>query len=320
MTHQGDTPKLVTVDNFVRAETDMTMSRYVAQGGFGRIIHMRQPVPLDKQDVIRMNRDTLYSFGIFDLTSPVTITKPDSKGRFQSLMFVSQDHSILPAVHGVGEFSLSQELIGTRYAFVILRTFVDAADPDDIAAANAIQDEIAWSQAAAGVFEVPDWDAASLKKVRQAINVLAATKMDTSGMFGDKAELNPIDHLLGTAYGWGGNPKEAAMYVNGVPSLNDGNTPHILTVKEAPVDGFWSVTVYNAEGFMEPNDLGANSFNNVTATGNDDGSVTVHFGGDPSNANYLPITQGWNYVARLYQPRRALLDGEWVFPDAVPVN
>jgi len=67
---------------------------------------------------------------------------------------------------------------------------------------------------------------------------------------------------------------------------------------------------------MEPNDLDAYSFNNVTAEPNGDGSVSIHFGGDPGNKNYLPITPGWNYIARLYRPRPALLDGSWCFPDA----
>ncbi len=320
MEHQVSTPRIVTVDNFVRAETDMTMARYVAQGAFARIMHLRQPVPLDKQDVIRMNRDTLYSIGVFDLTSPVTITKPDPSERYQSMMFVSEDHSILPAEYDRGEFPLTKEMIGTRYVFVIFRTFMDPADPDDIAAANSLQDGIRWTQADPGVFEVPDWDEPSLRTVRQAVNALAATKADVSGFFGDKSKLNPIDHLLGTAYGWGGLPKEEAIYVNGVPELNDGKTPYSLTVKDAPVDGFWSVTVYNADGFMEPNSLGANSYNGVTAAKNDDGSVTVHFGGDPRAVNFMPITEGWNYVARLYRPRQEVLDGEWVFPAATPVG
>jgi len=320
MKRQESARRIVTVDNFVRAETDMTMARYAAQGGFARIMHLRQPVPLDKQDVIRMNRDTLYSIGVFDLTSPVTITKPDPTGRFQSMMLVSQDHSMLPAEYGGGEFLLTRELIGTRYVFVIFRTFMDPADPDDIAAANALQDGIGWMQSDPGVFEVPDWDEASLKTVRNAVNVLAATKADASGFFGDKSKLNPIDHLLGTAYGWGGLPEEAAVYINRVPELNDGETPYTLTVMDVPVDGFWSVTVYNADGFMEPNDVGANSYNGVTAAKNDDGSVTLRFGGDPAAVNYLPITEGWNYIARLYRPRQEVLDGEWVFPEATPVS
>lgn len=308
----------VTVDNYVRAETDTTMKAYAAQGGFGKFLHIRGMTPIDKQNVVRMNRDTLYSVGVFDLTTPVTIVKPDSGKRFQSMLVINQDHSMLPVVHGAGVFTLTQERLGTRYAVVLLRTFADPNDPADMKAANALQDRVEVKQAAVGKFEVLDWDAISLHTVKDAINVLARTKSDTSGMFGDKAKLNPIDHLLGAAYGWGGNPKEAAVYQNGVPSLNDGKTAHSLTVRDVPVDGFWSITVYNAKGFMEQNDRNAYSVNDVTAKRNADGSVTVHFGGDPGSLNYLPITPGWNYVVRMYQPRKPVIDGSWRFPEAQP--
>ena len=129
VTTVGFAAEMVTVDNFVRAETDVTLDRYVKQGGFGKFLHIRQPTPIDKQDVIRMNRDTLYSAGVFDLTTPVTIVKPASQGRFQSMMVISQDHSMLPIEHGAGEFTLTQVRVGTRYAIVLFRTFVDANDP-----------------------------------------------------------------------------------------------------------------------------------------------------------------------------------------------
>jgi len=310
----------VTVDNFVRAETDMTFKRYVAQGAFGKFLHIRGMTPIDKQDVIRMNRDTLYSAGVFDLTTPVTIVKPDPGKRFQSMLVINQEHSMLPVEHGAGRFTLTRENVGTRYVMVLLRTFADPTDLADMKLANSLQDGVQAEQASVGAFEIPDWDEASLHNVRSAINVLAATKADASGMFGDKANLNPIDHLLGTAFGWGGNPKEAAVYQNGAPTLNDGQTAYVLTARDVPVDGFWSITVYNAKGFMEPNDRNAYSVNNVTAKRNADGSATVHFGGDPAAANYLPITPGWSYVVRMYRPRKEVVDGTWRFPDAEPVK
>lgn len=47
---------------------------YVAQVALGRIFHLRDVTPLDKQDVVRMNRDTLYSFTILELDAgPVTV-------------------------------------------------------------------------------------------------------------------------------------------------------------------------------------------------------------------------------------------------------
>lgn len=311
----------VTVDNFVRAETDMTLDRYVKQGAFGKIIHLRTPTPIDKQDVIRMNRDTLYSFGIFDLDAgPVTIVKPDAKGRFVSMLVINQDHSMLPVEHGAGEFTFTKEQIGTRYVFMVFRTFMDPNNPDDVKAANALMDQIVAKQKSTGSFEIPEWDEASLKKVRDAINVLAATRTDTKPYFGDKSKLNPLYHLLGTAMGWGGNPPEGAMYDNVTPEQNDGKTPYAVTVKDVPVDGFWSITVYNKDGFMEKNDQNAYSYNNVTAKKNADGSFTINFGGGPDAVNNLPITPGWNYAVRMYQPRKEIIDGTWQFPKAEPVK
>ena len=85
----------VTADNYVRAETDYQVKTYVeGLGCFGKFIHSRKPYDVDNQVTVRANRDTLYSFGVFDLTSPVTIMLPDPKGRYQSLMLISQDHSI----------------------------------------------------------------------------------------------------------------------------------------------------------------------------------------------------------------------------------
>ncbi len=96
---------------------------------------------------------------------------------------------------------------------------------------------------------------------------------------------------------------------------NDGTTPHRLTVNDVPVDAFWSITVYNADGYLQVNDLGVNSYNDVTAAQKADGSYTLHFGGcEDGRANCIPITPGWNYTVRLYQPRAEILDGSWAFP------
>jgi hypothetical protein len=48
-----------------------------------------------------------------------------------------------------------------------------------------------------------------------------------------------------------------------------------------------------------------------------DGSVTIHFGGDPKADNFLPIVPGWNYIVRMYKPGPEILNGSWKFPDAI---
>jgi hypothetical protein len=80
-----------------------------------------------------------------------------------------------------------------------------------------------------------------------------------------------------------------------------------------------SISVYNAKGYFEKNNLNAYSLNSLTAKQNADGAYTVQFGGcDKVTPNCLPIVPGWNYTVRLYRPRREILDGTWTFPDAQP--
>jgi Protein of unknown function (DUF1254) len=66
----------VTAENFVRAESDLYFGGVVKDGGFGRFHHNRELTPLDRQTVIRMNRDTLYSGTVFDLDAgPVILNR-----------------------------------------------------------------------------------------------------------------------------------------------------------------------------------------------------------------------------------------------------
>lgn len=310
----------VTVDNFIRAESDLYFGNLVTEGGLGKLAHRRAPASIEQQTVIRLNRDTLYSSAVFDLDAgPVNITLPDAGKRFMSMQVISQDHYVPEVVYGAGTYTLDKDKVGTRYVLVGIRTLVDPADAEDLKTVHALQDAIKAEQAGAGSLEIPGWDQASQKKVRDALLVLGSTMPDFKKAFGTKAEVDPIRHLLGTAMGWGGNPDKDATYLNIVPAGNDGKTVYTLAVKDVPVDGFWSVSLYNAEGYYEKNDYNAYSVNSVTAKRADDGSVAVQFGGcDGKIPNCLPIMAGWNYTVRLYRPRTAILDGSWKFPEPQP--
>jgi hypothetical protein len=301
----------------------MYFAKVVKRGGFGKFDHNRDLAPVDNQVVVRMNRDTVYSGAVFDLdAAPATITLPDSGKRFMSLMIINEDAYSPEVTYAPGRYSFTKEQIGTRYMMAVIRTVVNPADPKDIQTVNKLQDAIKVEQANTGKFEIPNWDPVSQKKLRDALLVLASMQgTDPPSKYGWKGEVDPVYHLIGGASGWGGNPPAAAKYVNFYPKANDGRTVHKLTVKDVPVDSFWSISVYNKDGYYEKNEQGAYSINNLTAKPNADGSVTVQFGGDPKGAsNYLAIMPGWNYTARMFRPRREIIDGTWKFPEAQPVK
>ncbi|WP_282297643.1 DUF1254 domain-containing protein [Stenotrophomonas sp. PS02289] len=318
----ADGAQVVTPANFIRAESDTYIAKQVEEsGGLGKIVHRREPAPIDHQTIIRLNRDTLYSSAVFDLDAgPVTVTLPDAGDRFQSLMVVNQDHYTWTE-YGAGAHTFDRQKVGTRYALVGVRTLVNPADAADVEAVHRLQDAITVAQPGGpGTLELPRWDSASQGKVRDALLALAATSSGFSHSFGQAGEVDPVAHLIATAAGWGGNPDKDATYLGVAPPKNDGKTVYRLRVKDVPVDAFWSVSVYNAKGYFEKNALNAYSLNNLTAVKDPDGAVTIQFGGcDGKIPNCLPTVPGWNYTVRLYRPQQAILDGSWTFPAAEPV-
>jgi hypothetical protein len=308
--------EMVSVDNFVRAETNRMMAGLMAVGGgINRVGHNRVPTPLDKQTVVRMNRDTLYSFAVVDLADDAVVTMPDAGDRYCSLMVVNQDHYINAILHEPGEHRITLAEHGTRYVLLALRVLADPGDPEDVATANAVQNGFSVEAGSAVPLELPAYDAASFDEVREALKTLARGSSGTARSFGRREDVDPIRHLIGTAVGWGGLPEVEAHYDLVEPGLPVGD--YRIVVRDVPVDGFWSVSVYNADGFFEPG--GGCSINSVTAAPEADGSVIVRLAASSDGlTNGLRIMDGWNYTVRLYRPRPSVLDGTWTFPTPEP--
>jgi hypothetical protein len=206
----------------------------------------------------------------------------------------------------------------TPYVFLSARILVNASDPADIKKANALQDQITTNAASARPYTHPNYDQVSYKATHKSLIELSRGVSGTGKMFGKKEEVGEVRHLLGTAFGFGGLPEYEAYYLNIEPNLPVA--AYQLTVKDVPVNAFWSISVYNKDGYFQKNKHNAYSMNNISGTPNKDGSFTIHFGGDPESVNYLHIREGWNYSVRLYQPRKEILDGTWIFPTVQTVK
>ena len=169
---------------------------------------------------------------------------------------------------------------------------------------------------------MPDWDPVSQKKVRDALIALCATLPDTKRHVRHRgAKSIRCGDLIGAAVGVGRQPREGRAVPHGEPAAERRHHRAPTDGRDVPVDGFWSVTVYNKDGFFTENPQNAYSLNNIVVA-----KESRRIGGDPVRRmrrvtvpNCLPITPGWNYLVRLYRPRAEVLDGSWTFPQAQPV-
>jgi hypothetical protein len=259
---------------------------------------------------------------VFDYEAgPVTITLPDAGNRFMSMQVIDEDEYTHAVYYGAGRYTMTRDEMGTRYGSLVIRILANPQDPEDMKQVHALQDAIKVEQKSSGKFEAQNFNSEIQKKVRDALLALGTTILDNKRMFGSRAEVDPVRHLIGSAMLWGGLPEKDAFYLNITPDNNDGAAVSTLNVQDVPVDGFWSITVYNANGYLVPNGYNAYSLNNVTAKKNADGSVSVQFGGcDGKILNCLPTMAGWNYMVRLYRPRAEVLNGSWKFPEAQRVH
>jgi len=309
--------------NFVRAETDRYMGVVIEDGDLGEITLGREPTDLNNQRVIRMNLDTLYSSGVFDMEAgPVTVTLPNAEdGRYISAQVLNQDHLTVDVFHE-GTHTFTPEDVKTRYAVMIIRVFANALDDQDIDYANTLQDEIVVSQDGQGTFEVPEYDQTTFNATRMSLLRLGALARGNFGVrMGTAEEIDPVSHLIVTAVGWGLLPESEAAYFPGRPETGMEETPHELILKDVPANAFWSVTMYNERGFMMENDLGVNAVNNVNATRRDDGSYRIQFGECTADSvNCIPTPDGWNYILRAYKPGDEITSGNWQPPVMTPIT
>jgi hypothetical protein len=309
----------VNVDNFRAAETARMVEPFLGMaGGVNKWFHYRTPTTVDAQPVIRMNRDTLYSANLTDISAGATVTLPDAGSRYMTLMVVDAEHYINDVFSEPGTYELTVEKHGSPHVALALRTFVDPSDAGDVVAVNGLQDSVVVESNSATRYPHHDYDEESLNATRDALLRLGEGLGNTDRTFGRKSDVDPTRHLIGTAMGWGGLPEsEAYYYIESEPQPAGRFT---FTLEDVPVDAFWSVTIYNREGYLEPNPYDSHGMNGVTSVADSNGIVTLNLAPEPDGLdNHLYVMDGWNYALRLYKPQQAVLDKTWTPPTPQPV-
>jgi hypothetical protein len=105
------TPVKVSPQTYIRAETDRQFAEIMGMaGGVNRFYHFRSPTPLDKQNVVRMNQDTLYSMGIVDTSRGASITVPElPRDRYTSVYLADNDYDVPFVIYTAGTHELPRD-------------------------------------------------------------------------------------------------------------------------------------------------------------------------------------------------------------------
>ena len=315
----------VTSASYPTDETSHQMLKNQDLAGVNNFLHKRKLTPTDEQPVVRMNRDTYYSFVVVDVSKGATVTMPEvPEGKYISVQPVTEDHRIQPMFYGAGTFELSTHTGNHLYLVIRLdATFTEAE-------AAKYQDQMSVNAKSDNMFKAEAVNQESFIAVEDALKAQmpAITKRDGKdalvGMF--TAPTDESDKLftqekyeVGAAIGWGGAQDIDNIYE--VSGNFPADTCHQATFQDPKNRAFWSITVYNKAGFMF-NDLANLSSN--TAAPNADGTYTISFGcGEkaPNNIKTANDSGVFNLGIRHYQPSELVsVDGFRILPTVTAVK
>jgi hypothetical protein len=152
---------------------------------------------------------------------------------------------------------------------------------------------------------------------------------DTMGVYGNYY----LKRAMVAQLGLGANLPEDAVYPLNLADRSgkplDGANKYTIRFdndRMPPVGAFWSVTLYDSDGFQVANPLNRFALSSwMPFKPNSDGSLTLHIQnedpGDDKQANWLPAPSGpFNLTMRLYAPRSEALTGVWNPPPVVQVG
>jgi hypothetical protein len=307
---------VVTPETYIRAEADLAFAQFQMNAGndVNRFYFIRKPTPLDAQAVVRMNRDTLYAAAVVDTEGGATITIPEfPDDRYFSILVIDNDHYAPTVFYEPGTHAVPG---GTKYVTLVQRIqLMDPRDPADVALVNEMQNRFVINAASHDLFPEPDWDVESMLALRaeyeKEFQTFAQYEPD---WMGPRGEVNEETRHLGVAGAWGLFPERDAVYIN-YTGPSSADACYTATYDVPPNDAFWSITVYGSDGFMKSDD---NIVNDRNVELNADGTFTVFFGSEQNcgaRPNRVDITDGWNFLMRVYRPGEKVLAREYALPD-----
>jgi hypothetical protein len=161
-----------------------------------------------------------------------------------------------------------------------------------------------------------EWKVRSLARVANGWSM----NTDTMGVYGNYY----LKRAIVAQVGLGANVPEDAIYPLNLGDEDDrpldGANRYTIRFEKGetpPADAFWSITLYDPEGYQVGNSLNRFAVSSwMPFKYNADGSLDLYFQsespGKDREANWLPAPKGpFNLTMRLYAPRSGVLSGKW---------
>ncbi len=306
-------------ETFIRAETDRMFQNFSKQAdGVNKLYHFRKLTPLDKQTVIRMNKDALYSMAVVDTEGGATITMPEiPEGRYASILLADNDHYVPFVIYEPGTHKLPTD---TKYLAIGIRIQIfDPKDEAELKLVNGLQDKFIIKTNSADALPAFKWNSKSLDKLRAQYEKESAKYSSWKGMQGPRGKANEDTRHIAAAAAWGLFPEWDATYLN--YSGGHDYTICYTAIYEVPENNaFWSISVYGSDGYIKHENNTLNSFNVKL---NEDGTFTAFFGSKAACddvPNRVDVAEGWNFLMRVYRPGKSVIDEEYKMPEAKPYS
>jgi hypothetical protein len=169
------------------------------------------------------------------------------------------------------------------------------------------------------------WKLPSLARVANGWSM----NTDTMGVYGNYY----LKRAIITQFGLGANLPEDAIYPVNLSDESgkplDGTNKYALhfnRIDTPPANAFWSITLYDADGYQVANPLNRFAVSSwMPFKYNTDGSLDLYFQNESPGAdketNWLPAPKGpFNLTMRLYAPRSDALTGKWNPPPVTRVQ
>jgi hypothetical protein len=307
--NQAKTAVIVTRENYPTVETSRQFAIQIKKaGGINKLNKFEGIAKVDNQDIIRLNQDTVYTMGVVDVSKGATVTIPEAGDRFISITFIDSDHYVHAAKYGSGTYDFPRD---TDYIYVLVRIGSETGSAEEDAIIAKLQDKIVVKANSAIPFTPLNYDEASFEATHKLLLAEFMTgKHEPKTMFNVKGVVNEEARQVGSAIGWGGGQMVDNIWTM-YPDSKDFSCQSTTFENPENEGGFWSITVYNKDGFL----FAKNNVNSYRAKLNDDGTYTVRFGCE-GQANNIDTKTGndtgtWNAILRAYRPSKLVQSGKW---------